>query len=166
MCQINPMSEYRAIIDTVQKTCLPRDARFLWHTLFACANERQKMNPDTGAWEWPEGFFPISIDELKLKSAIEKRAILKARETLKEMGFIDFIPGQGNTRPAMYKLNYLTRDRYKSVPDAVPDPVPDPAPQPVPDSVPDLCSSQQILDTKLYFFYSPEFESGLRRRHP
>ena len=138
MCQINPMNEFRAIYDTVQKTCLPREARFLWHTLFACANERQKRNPSTGAWEWPDGFFPVSVEELKLKSALDKRSILKARETLKEMGFIDFVPGEGNCKPASYRLFYLTRDRYKSVPDPVPDPVPDLVPDPVPDLVPDL----------------------------
>ena len=138
MCQINPMNEFRAIYDTVQKTCLPREARFLWHTLFACANERQKRNPSTGAWEWPDGFFPVSVEELKLKSAFDKRSILKARETLKEMGFIDFVPGEGNCKPALYRLFYLTRDRYKSVPAPVPDPVPDLVPDPVPDPVPDL----------------------------
>ena len=136
MCQINPMSEFRAIIDTEQKTCLPRDARHLWQILFACANERQKRNPATGAWEWPEGFFPVSVDELKLKSAMEKRAILKARGTLKEMGFIDFIPGKNDRKPAMYKLHYLTECRYKSVPALVPAVAPLPAPVPVPQVVP------------------------------
>ena len=136
MCQINPMSEFRAIYDTVQKTCLPREARFLWHTLFACANERQKRNPTTGAWEWPDGFFPVSVEELKLKSAIEKRGILKARETLKEMGFIDFIPGKNDLKPAMYKLNYLSERRCNSVPAPVPAPVPAVAPAPVPLVVP------------------------------
>ena len=155
MCQINPMSEFRGIIAAGQKMCLPRDTRHLWLTLFTCANERQKMNPATGAWEWPDDFFPVSVDELRLKSDIERRAILKARAILKEMGFIDFIPGEGNCRPARYKINYLTACRYKSVPDPVPesapvhayvpesapdhvpDHVPDPAPDPVPESVPE-----------------------------
>ena len=116
MCQINPMSEIRAIAETCRRKCLPANARLLWRVLFDCANDRQERNAATGAYSWPEGFFPVCNDELKTNSALEKRAILEARNVLKEIGAIDFIPGENNRRPAAYKIIYLTAGRYGKVP--------------------------------------------------
>ena len=116
MCQINPMSEIRAIAETCRRKCLPANARLLWRVLFDCANDRQERNAETDTYDWPEDFFPITNDELKTNSALEKRALLEARNTLKEIGVIDFIPGENNRRPARYKIRYLTGQRNKYVP--------------------------------------------------
>ena len=116
MCQINPMSEIRAIAETCRRKCLPANARLLWRVLFDCANDRQVRDTANNTYHWPDGFFPICNDELKANSALEKRAILEAREVLKENGLIDFIPGENNRRPARYKIHYLTSGRYKNVP--------------------------------------------------
>lgn len=124
MCQINPMSEIRAIAETCRRKCLPANARLLWRVLFDCANDRQERNPANNTYDWPEGFFPICNDELKSNSALEKRALLEARNILKEIGAIDFIPGENNRRPARYKIRYLTAGRYKKGPAHVPAPVP------------------------------------------
>ena len=116
MCQINPMSEIRAIAETCRRKCLPSNARLLWRVLFDCANDRQEWNPDSNTYNWPEDYFPICNDELKSNSALEKRALLEARNVLQEIGAIDFIPGENNRRPARYRIRYLTGQRNKYVP--------------------------------------------------
>ena len=115
MCKINPLSEIRAIAETSRRKCLPANARLLWRVLFDCANDRQERNADN-TYDWPEGFFPITNDELRSNSALEKRALLEARNALKEIGAVDFIPGENNRRPAMYRIRYLTACRGGSVP--------------------------------------------------
>lgn len=114
MCQINPMSEIRAIAETSRRKCIPANARLLWRVLFDCANDRQERDTAANTYDWPDDFFPITNDELRANSALEKRALLEARNVLKEIGAIDFIPGGNNRRPARYKIRYLTagRDRY------------------------------------------------------
>ena len=116
MCRINPMSEIRAIAEMSRRKCLPPNARLLWRVLFDCANDRQERNPDDNSYDWPEDFFPISNDELKFNSALEKRALLEARNVLRDIGAIDFIPGENNRRPAEYRIRYLTVQRDKNAP--------------------------------------------------
>ena len=133
MCQINPMSEIRAIAETCRRKCLSSNARLLWRVLFDCANDRQEWNAAANAYDWPEDFFPITNAELSTNSALEKRAFLEARNVLREIGAIEFIPGENNHRPARYKLCYLTAGRGKSVPahDTVKAPVRKPVRKPV-----------------------------------
>ena len=92
MCQINPMSEIRAIAETSRRKCIPANARLLWRVLFDCANDRQERDTAANTYDWPDDFFPITNDELRANSALEKRALLEARNVLKEIGAIDFIP--------------------------------------------------------------------------
>ena len=80
--QLNPMSEIRAIAEACRRECLPASARLLWRVLFDCANDRQKWNADTNTYDWPDDFFPIDNAELTATSALEKRALLEARNRL------------------------------------------------------------------------------------
>lgn len=134
--QVNPMSEIRAIAEACRRECLPASARLLWRVLFDCANDRQKFNAATNAYDWPDDFFPIDNAELILNSALEKRALLEARNRLKQIGAIDFKPGENNRRPARYRINYLTACRYKNVPAEVPAEVPAQVPAGAPAHVP------------------------------
>ena len=135
MCQINPMSEIRAIAEACRRECLPAGARLLWRVLFDCANDRQKWNAATNAYDWPDDFFPIDNAELVLNCAMEKCALLEARNRLKQIGVIDFRPGENNRRPAKYKILYLTACRCKFAPAQVPADVPAQAPAQAPAGV-------------------------------
>ena len=130
--QLNPMSEIRAIAEACRRECLPASARLLWRVLFDCANDRQRWNADTNTYDWPDDFFPIDNAELTANSALEKRALLEARNRLKQIGAIDFKPGENNRRPAKYKILYLTGCRCKNVPAQVPAQVPANVPANVP----------------------------------
>ena len=146
MGQINPMSEIRAIAEACRRECLPAGARLLWRVLFDCANDRQRWNAAANAYDWPDDFFPIDNAELIANSALEKRALLDARNRLKQIGAIDFKPGANDRRPARYKINYLTECRGKYAPADVPAQVPAQVPADIPADVPEHVPISKDID--------------------
>lgn len=95
--------------------------RLLWIALFTIANDRATYNEQTKEYDWPEDFIPVPNGELTLQSTLDKRGIETVRNTLKQRGLIDFIPGMKNKRMPMYKMLYLSVDvGYKTVPNDVP----------------------------------------------
>lgn len=137
MSQINFVSEFRAITDTCRRECIPGRARLLWIALFTLANDRAKISDDGDTWEWPDDFFPVSNSELEANCPLEKRAMLEARNRLKQLGVIDFRAGESQHKPAKYKLIYQTSGwRYKNVPPNVPPQVPPQVPRTAPQDVP------------------------------
>lgn len=137
MSEINFVAEFRAIMDTCRKESIPARARLLWIALFYLVNDRAQENEQTGAWEWPDDFFAVNNAELVTHCPLEKRAMLEARNRLKQMGFIDFKAGDNATKPAKYRLRYLSGGQwYKNAPHGVPHGVPQHVPQGVPQDVP------------------------------
>lgn len=137
MCQINYVDEFNTFIRYARNNQLTGRERLLWTALFAIANERAIYNPVTQSYDWPTGFFAVPNGELSLNSTLDKRGIESVRNSLKQRGILDFKKGSGNTRPAEYKIHYLSLDiRYKNVPDYVPMNVPMNAPGYVPMNVP------------------------------
>ena len=137
MCQINFVAEFRAIMEACRRDSVPGRTRLLWIALFYLANDRAQEDGQTGAWEWPDEFFPVNNAELATHCPLEKRALLEARNRLKQMGVIDFKPGDNALKPAKYRMRYLTGgQRCKNAPQEVPQEVPQHAPQEVPQHAP------------------------------
>lgn len=137
MSQINFVAEFRAIMETCRRDSVPGRTRLLWIALFYLANDRAQEDEQTGAWEWPDDFFPVNNAELATHCPLEKRAMLEARNRLKQMGVIDFKAGDNAMKPAKYRVKYLSVcQRYKNAPQEVPQQVPQEVPQQAPQSAP------------------------------
>ena len=137
MSQINFVAEFRAIMETCRRDSVPGRTRLLWIALFYLANDRALEDEQTGAWEWPDEFFPVNNAELATHCPLEKRALLEARNRLKQMGVIDFKAGDNAMKPAKYRMKYLSAgQRCKNAPQGVPQHVPQGVPQHVPQDAP------------------------------
>ena len=123
MSQINFVAEFRAIMETCRRDSVSGRTRLLWIALFYLANDRAREDEQTGAWEWPDEFFPVNNAELATHCPLEKRALLEARNRLKQMGVIDFKPGDTSHYESECKWNRLllhsrrcrTRDSHQRV---------------------------------------------------
>lgn len=137
MSQINFVAEFRAIMETCRRDSVSGRTRLLWIALFYLANDRAREDEQTGAWEWPDEFFPVNNAELATHCPLEKRAMLEARNRLKQMGVIDFKAGDNAMKPAKYRMKYLSASQWcKNAPQGVPQGVPQHAPQGVSQHVP------------------------------
>lgn len=137
MSQINFVAEFRAIMEACRRDSVPGRTRLLWIALFYLANDRAQEDEQTGAWEWPDEFFPVNNAELATHCPLEKRALLEARNRLKQMGVIDFKAGDNAMKPAKYRMKYLSASQWcKNAPQGVPQGVPQHAPQGVPQHAP------------------------------
>lgn len=127
--KVNFVSEFNAIMRYARNNGLSSRERLLWIGLFTVANDRAIYNEQTGEYDWPEGYISIPNGELTLQTTLNKRGIETVRESLKELGVIEYIPGARNTQVPRYKLNYLTVNvGYKSVPNDVPSIIPNDVP--------------------------------------
>ena len=109
MSTVNFVREFTLIMNECKNEYLSPRERMLWIALFQIANDRAKFNPQTQNYEWPTGFFMVSNDDLNTYCGIGKNAIEQLRVSLKERGYIDFIPGSKNSKQKpMYKIHYLS----------------------------------------------------------
>lgn len=137
MSKINYIDEFNLFMRYARNYQLSGRERLLWIALFTIANDRAIYNAQTREYEWPADFFPVPNGELSLHSTLDKRGIESVRNNLKQRGLIDFHPGSRNTRPAEYKINYLSVNvGYKTVPNDVPNNVPNDVPNNVPNYAP------------------------------
>ena len=137
MSQINFVAEFRAIMETCRRDSVSGRTRLLWIALFYLANDRAREDEQTGAWEWPDEFFPVNNYELATHCPLEKRAILEARNRLKQMGVIDFKAGDNAMKPAKYRIKYLSVSQWcKNAPQHVPQEAPQHVPQEAPQHAP------------------------------
>lgn len=137
MSQINFVAEFRAIMETCRRDSVSGRTRLLWIALFYLANDRAREDEQTGAWEWPDEFFPVNNYELATHCPLEKRAILEARNRLKQMGVIDFKAGDNAMKPAKYRIKYLSVSQWcKNAPQHAPQEAPQHAPQEAPQHAP------------------------------
>lgn len=137
MSQINFVAEFRAIMETCRRDSVSGRTRLLWIALFYLANDRAREDEQTGAWEWPDEFFPVNNYELATHCPLEKRAILEARNRLKQMGVIDFKAGDNAMKPAKYRIKYLSVSQWcKNAPQHAPQEAPQHAPQEAPEHAP------------------------------
>lgn len=137
MSKINYIDEFNLFMRYARNYQLSGRERLLWIALFTIANDRAIYNSQTREYEWPADFFPVPNGELSLHSTLDKRGIESVRNNLKQRGLIDFHPGSRNSRPAEYKINYLSVNVwYKTVPNDVPNNVPKYVPNNVPNYAP------------------------------
>lgn len=142
MSSINYIDEFNLFMRYARNYQLSGRERLLWIALFTIANDRAIYNAQAREYEWPTDFFPVPNGELSLHSTLDKRGIESVRNNLKQRGLIDFHPGSRNTRPAEYKINYLSVNvGYKTVPNDAPSNVPKNAPNIIPNSVPNSVPS-------------------------
>lgn len=137
MSKVNFVSEFNLFMRYARNNNLSMRERMLWIALFYIANDRATYNEQSEEYDWPDGFFPVSNGELNLYCCLDKRAIDTLRNSLKQRGLIDFLPGMKNKRNPSYRLCYLSVNvGYKNVPNDVPNNVPNDVPNNDPNDVP------------------------------
>lgn len=122
---MNYIRQINSFYDALETNPLPAPAIALWHALHAIANK-------TG---WQQEFsVPASI--LGLRSGLNEQAVKRARNKLKEAGYIEWRSRSGN-RSAIYRLKeFAVQNQYQNVPQYDPQSEPQPVPQPDPQSEP------------------------------
>lgn len=133
MCKINFVSEFKEFMRYAMQNGLSARERNLWIALFYLANDRARYNEQTGDYDWPDDFFLVANSELNLHSTLDKRGIDTVRNTLKQRGLIDFLPGERNKKNPSYRIHYLTAGENvgfgcKNAPNDAPNNVPNKAP--------------------------------------
>lgn len=126
------ISQINAFYDALEINPLPAPSIALWHALHAIANK-------TG---WQQEF-SVSVSSLGLRAGLNEAAVKRARNKLKEAGFIEWRSRAGN-QSATYKLKqlysetseFVVQNQGKNAPQSVPQVVPQCVPQVVPQSVP------------------------------
>ena len=125
---INFIEEFNAMQRYARNNSLSGRERLLWTALFVIANDRAVYDTMSKQWDFPSEFIPIATAELTLNSTLDKRGIENVRNSLKQRGIIDFIPGLKNKKPPMYRLIYQSVVGNKNVPNTVPNDVPNMTP--------------------------------------
>ena len=149
MIKVNFVSEFNLLMRYARNNALPARERMLWIALFHIANDRAIYNAETGEWEWPDGYFPVSIGELNSFCALDKRSIESLRESLHERGLIDYLPGDKKKANPQYRLHYLSvHVGYKNVPNDTPNDVPNTPPNTAPNDVPNPLANPLALYDK------------------
>ena len=126
------ISQINAFYDALEINPLPAPSIALWHALHAIANK-------TG---WQQEF-SVSVSSLGLRAGLNEAAVKRARNKLKEAGFIEWRSRAGN-QSATYRLTklysetseFVVQNQGKNAPQIVPQTVPQCVPQVVPQSVP------------------------------
>ena len=80
---------------------LPAGQFVLWHALLNVCN-------DCGKKEW----FTVANLRLELFTGLSRQGVDKARNTLKELGFIEYKPN--GTKATSYKINILYKDEFQA----------------------------------------------------
>lgn len=126
------ISQINAFYDALEINPLPAPSIALWHALHAIANK-------TG---WQQEF-SVSVSSLGLRAGLNEAAVKRARNKLKEAGFIEWRSRAGN-QSATYRLTklysetseFVVQNQGQNAPQSVPQTVPQCVPQVVPQSVP------------------------------
>jgi len=93
---MNYLKEILAFYDMQEINRLSTGQIALWHALM-CVNNKCAWN------EW----FTVAISTLELKTDLSRQGVYKARNTLKQKGYIDF-KENGNGKASSYKINTLS----------------------------------------------------------
>ena len=129
---MNYIRQVNAFYDALEINPLPAPSIALWHALHAIANK-------TG---WQQEF-SVTVSVLGLRAGLNETAVKRARNKLKEAGFIEWRSRAGN-QSATYRLTklysetseFVVQNQGKNAPQIVPQTVPQCVPQVVPQSVP------------------------------
>lgn len=98
---VNYVREHTRFIEYACDEKLTSSERLLWYALMHCMNQRAEGRV------WPEDF--IRIDNKRLLSLCPMKfdTLASARNSLKQRGRIDFVPGSRNKTAPGYKMIYF-----------------------------------------------------------
>ena len=96
--QVNYVREHERFIEYAADERVPANVQLLWYALMHIFNQRAEGN------EWPDGFIRITNDRLFTYLPIKWDAMARARNTLKQLGRIDFRGGNRNKAAPEYKI--------------------------------------------------------------
>ena len=100
---VNYVREHMRFIEYASDEGLSSGERLVWYALMHIINGRAQGNI------WPEGFIRIANDRLLALCPMQLGAVIMARNSLKQRGLIDFIPGSRNKRPRLQNQFLLPR---------------------------------------------------------
>ena len=87
---VNYVREHMRFIEYASDEGLSSGERLVWYALMHIINGRAQGSI------WPEGFIRIANDRLLALCPMQLGAVIMARNSLKQRGLIDFIPGSRN----------------------------------------------------------------------
>ena len=99
---VNYVREHMRFIEYASDEGLSSGERLVWYALMHIINGRAQGSI------WPEGFIRIANDRLLALCPMQLGAVIMARNSLKQRGLIDFIPGSRNKRAPAYKINFFS----------------------------------------------------------
>ncbi len=99
---VNYVREHMRFIEYASDEGLSSGERLVWYALMHIINGRAQGSI------WPEGFIRIANDRLLALCPMQLGAVIMARNSLKQRGVIDFIPGSRNKRAPAYKINFFS----------------------------------------------------------
>lgn len=100
--KVNYLKEINAFYDQLEINPLSSSAIALWHTLMHINNK--------AAWKEQ---FTVAVSVLCMKSGLREGTFKKARNELKQKGYIDFISRRGN-QSAIYKIISLSSNNDRN----------------------------------------------------
>ncbi|MCI1999579.1 MAG: hypothetical protein LKJ75_02440 [Clostridia bacterium] len=105
---MNYLLEIKAFYDWLEVNQLPTSGIALWHALMHIANKSK----------WQDNF-TVAVVVLEVKTGLNKQAVLRARNMLKDKGLIDF-QKRGN-QAAIYHINSLLQCDFHTTDDTAND---------------------------------------------
>lgn len=112
---MNYMAEINSFYDKLETNPLSSNAINLWHALIHVANKANWIDK-----------FAVAISVLELKTGLKKKTIERARNELKQKGFIDWKTRAGNQSAEYSMISLWVKFDSQSVPQPVPQSVPQP----------------------------------------
>jgi len=98
------ITEIKAFYDLLETNPLPSPAIALWHALMHIANK-------TG-WQVD---FAVAVSVLSLKTGLNKMAIVRARNTLEQAGYIRWRKQSGNQAARYTMISLMDKETHQSV---------------------------------------------------
>lgn len=117
---MNYIGEINSFYDRLETNPLSTSAIALWFALMAIANKANWI--DT---------FAVAISVLEVKTSLKKKSIERARNELKQKGFIEWRSRSGNQSAEYSLLSLCVKNNPQSVSQPVPQCVSQSVPQPV-----------------------------------
>lgn len=117
---MNYIGEINSFYDRLETNPLSTSAIALWFALMAIANKANWI--DT---------FAVAISVLEVKTSLKKKSIERARNELKQKGFIEWRSRSGNQSAEYSLFSLCVKNNPQSVPQPVPQYVSQSVPQPV-----------------------------------
>lgn len=98
---VNYVREHVRFIEYASDEHLTASERLVWYALMHIMNQRAQGNI------WPDEFIRVSNDRLLSFCPMKFDTMAAARNSLKQRGLIDMIPGEKNKKSPAYRMIYF-----------------------------------------------------------